>query len=141
MTEEKKEYGSETDDEDDIQELREVLEVVSEKVPKLIKEIVDAVYNNQDPDEYGRSVASFYKQLTDAGMDPEQAYRLTEKFMDSRDLPSLISKIIEKEGGLNFGPGMSGSGKKVRIVRNGDNVEIDVDGTDEPTETMESEEE
>ncbi len=102
MTDEKKEYEKD-DDEDDIQELREVLEVVSERVPKLIKEIVDAVYNNQDPDEYGRSVASFYKQLTDAGMDPKEAYKLTEKFMDSRDLPSLISKIIEKEGGLHIG--------------------------------------
>ncbi len=128
MTEEKKEYKSETDDEDDIQELREVLEVVSEKVPKLIKEIVDAVYNNQDPDEYGRSVASFYKQLVDAGMEPQQAFLLTDKFMNSRDLPSLISKIIEKEGGLNFGHGMHGPGKKVRIVRDGENVEINVDG-------------
>ncbi len=135
MTEEK-EY--EIDDEDDIQELREVLEVVSDKVPKLIKEIVDAVYNNQDPDEYGRSVASFYKQLTDAGMDPKEAYKLTEKFMDSRDLPSLISKIIEKEGGLNFGSGMHGSGKKVRIVRNGENVEVNVGGEDDSTEEAEN---
>ena len=135
MTEEK-EY--EIDDEDDIQELREVLEVVSDKVPKLIKEIVDAVYNNQDPDEYGRSVASFYKQLTDAGMDPKEAYKLTEKFMDSRDLPSLISKIIEKEGGLNFGSGMHGSGKKVRIVRNGENVEVNVSGEDDSTEEAEN---
>jgi len=137
MTEEKKEYEKE-DDEDDIQELREVLEVVSEKVPKLIKEIVDAVYNNQDPDEYGRSVASFFKQLTDAGMEPQQAYKLTEKFMDSRDLPSLISKIIEKEGGLNFGHGMHGSGKKVRIVKDGDNVEINVGGEESSEEKDEN---
>jgi len=134
MTEEKKEHKPETDDEDDIQELREVLEVVSDKVPKLIKEIVDAVYNGQDPEEYGRSVASFYNQMVDAGMDPQQAYKLTEKFMDSRDLPSLISKIIEKEGGLNFG-----NKKKVRIVRNGENTEIDVDDGDEQEEENEGE--
>jgi len=138
MTEEKKENEKMFDDEDDIQELREVLEVVSEKVPKLIKEIVDAVYNNQDPDEYGRAVASFYKQMTEAGMDPQQAYKLTEKFMDSRDLPSLISKIIEKDGGLNFDSGTYGPGKKVRIVKNGDNVEINVDGEESSEEKDEN---
>jgi len=137
MTEEKKEHKPETDDEGDIQELREVLKVVSEKVPKLIKEIVDAVYNNQDPDEYGRSVASFYKQMVGAGMDSQQAYELTEKFMDSRDLPSLIGKIIEKEGGLNLGS--IGHMSKVRIVRDGDNTGIDVDVGDEQEEETEGE--
>ena len=135
MTEEK-EY--EIDDEDDIQELKEVLEVVSDKVPKLIKEIVDAVYNSQDPVEYGRTVASFYKQLTDAGMGSEEAYKLTEKFMDSRDLPSLINKIIEKEGGFNFGSGVHGDVPKVRIVRNGENVEVNVGGEDDSTEEAEN---
>ncbi len=99
MSEERKEVD---DDEKDIEEFKEVMNTLKETVPALIREIVEALYSGQSAEEFGKQVANFYKSLVDAGMNNEQAFTLTQKFMESRDVVGILKKILS-EG--NWGKG------------------------------------
>lgn len=78
----------------DIEELSQVLSVVGDKIPKLISDIIDSIYNKQNAEEFSRSVAQFYKNMKESGMSDEKATELTEKFMESRDIASLLKKVL-----------------------------------------------
>ncbi|MFO8110106.1 MAG: hypothetical protein R6U17_06280 [Thermoplasmata archaeon] len=81
-------------DMDDIKELKGVMETLNETVPSLISGIVKAVYNAEDSEKLAQSTAQFYKELVDAGMDKEHAYKLTRDFMKGRDVSSLIREAL-----------------------------------------------
>ncbi len=91
---EKKEV--ELERESDAQEVKEILEAVRDTVPELIKGIVDALYSGQSAEEFGKQVANFYKSLVDAGMSNDQAFILTQKFMESRDVVGILKKILSE---------------------------------------------
>ena len=98
--------------EKDAQEVRDILEAVSDTVPKLLSEITDVLFNPEKTKEFGKSVAEFYKTMVDNGMPPDKAYELTEKFMESSSPGLLISQAIS--GGMGDGGGninIGGSGK------------------------------
>ncbi len=86
------------DDKKDIEEMKEIMNTLKETVPELIKGIVDALYSGQNAEEFGKQVAGFYKSMIDAGMDKSEAYELTRKFMESRDISSLLKKVLSEEG-------------------------------------------
>ena len=85
-------------DEDDVKELKEVFEVLSENVPKLIEEIVNALYSTSNAEQLAKEVANFYKTMIDAGMSEDKAYELTKKFMESRDIIGVVKKILSDKG-------------------------------------------
>jgi DNA gyrase/topoisomerase IV subunit A len=66
---------------EDVEELREVLGVVSKEVPSLIKGIIGSVFSEETGRDMGKAAAAFYKQLKDAGMPEETAVRMTEKYV------------------------------------------------------------
>lgn len=78
----------------DIEELKKVLEVVGEKVPPLISELLNSVLNKQDAEDFAKQVSSFYTSLKQSGMSEENAMELTREFMASRDPMSLVKKIL-----------------------------------------------
>lgn len=78
----------------DAQEVKEILEAVSEHVPKLLNEITEALFSPEKSEQFGEAVAKFYKSMIDAGMDEEKAFQLTQKFMDSSSPGSMISQAI-----------------------------------------------
>ena len=82
------------EDREDVEELKEVLDVVSEKVPRLIREVMEALMDPGRAREFGRAVAEFYSELLKHGMPPEEAARLTEKFMDSYSIKALSRQIF-----------------------------------------------
>ena len=82
----------------DAQEVRDILEAVSDTVPKLLNEITDVLFNPEKTKEFGKSVAEFYKTMVDNGMPPDKAYELTQKFMESSSPGLLISQAIS--GGI-----------------------------------------
>ncbi len=86
------------DDKKDIEEMKEIMNTLKETVPELIKGIVDALYSGQNAEEFGKQVAGFYKSMIDAGMDKNEAYELTKKFMESRDITTLLKKVLSEEG-------------------------------------------
>ncbi len=93
MSEERKEVD---DDEKDIEEFKEVMSTLRDFIPAMIREIVEALYSGQSAEEFGKQVANFYKSLVDAGMSNEQAFTLTQKFMESRDVVGILKKILSE---------------------------------------------
>jgi len=83
------------DDDMDAEKLKEILGVVSTEIPKLIESITMTLYSAENAQNMAKSVAQFYKQMKEAGMDDKQAYELTQKFMANFSLGGLISKAIE----------------------------------------------
>ena len=67
----------------DPEKIKEILDVVSEKVPGLLKELSKILYGPDEAKQFGISVATFYKELKDAGMTDEQAFDLTSKYMST----------------------------------------------------------
>jgi len=81
---------------EDIEELKNVMNTLKDTVPALIKGIIDALYSAQNAEDFGKQVANFYKAMVEAGMDKEKAYELTREFMESRDVVGIIKKVLSK---------------------------------------------
>ncbi len=88
MSEEKKE---------DIEELREVLSVVSKEVPALIKGLIGSVFSEEAGKNMGKAAAAFYKELKEAGMPEETAIRMTENYVSVfTDLGEMMKKAVSE---------------------------------------------
>ncbi len=79
----------------DLKDLKEVLEVVNDKVPSLLTKLLDSIMKKENAEEYAKQVGTFYKELKQSGMDDRDAIALTKSFMDSRDPVALIKGIIK----------------------------------------------
>ncbi|MGB9676553.1 MAG: hypothetical protein ACPL0C_05135 [Candidatus Bathyarchaeales archaeon] len=66
---------------EDVEELREVLSVVSKEVPSLIKSIIASVFSEEAGRDMGKAAAAFYKELKEAGLPEEIAVRMTENYV------------------------------------------------------------
>lgn len=78
----------------DAEEVKEILQVVSVEIPKLLENISKIMYDTQNSENIGKSVAQFYKQLVEAGMDKDKAAQLTERFMMSTSIGSIIGQAL-----------------------------------------------
>ena len=58
----------------DPEKIKEILDVVSEKIPGLLKELSALLYSPESAKQYAEAAATFYKELKKAGMTDEQAY-------------------------------------------------------------------
>ncbi|MEE9116553.1 MAG: hypothetical protein V3U09_06625 [Thermoplasmata archaeon] len=97
---------------EDAENVKEILDVVSEKIPKLIENLTDVLYGEKSSAKFGKAVATFYKELVDSGMTKEQAYELTQQYMSSLNLAGLIGDAV----------GGGGKGHKIMIkTGSGDN--------------------
>ncbi|MBN1678205.1 MAG: hypothetical protein JW880_06660 [Candidatus Thermoplasmatota archaeon] len=92
------------DDEKDIDKLKEVLNIVSTEIPKILDAISKTIYSPENAERLGEQTAAFYKKLKDAGMSDEQAAKLTETFMASFSIGKVIEQVI---GPLGHGHGHS----------------------------------
>jgi hypothetical protein len=87
------------DDKQDAKEVKEILEVVSVEIPKLLESISNVIYKAENAEVMGKSIAAFYKQMKDAGMDEKQAFELTQQYMKSFSLGGMISSAMGGMGG------------------------------------------
>jgi len=76
--EEKKDTG-------DVQELREVLSVVSQQVPGLLKGLRDVLYSKEAAENMADAVGTFYKKLVDAGIPKDDALEMARGYMINLD--------------------------------------------------------
>ncbi|MFQ6059839.1 MAG: hypothetical protein ACE5KV_00890 [Thermoplasmata archaeon] len=67
--------------------------MVSENIPKLIDSLTEILYGERGSAKYDRTVANSYKTLVDSGMTKEQAFELTQQYMN---LAGMIGKAIGK---------------------------------------------
>ncbi|MHC5081737.1 MAG: hypothetical protein ACYTHN_22265 [Planctomycetota bacterium] len=76
----------------DAKEVKEILEVVSEKVPALIRGLMESVFSESAGREMGKAVAAFYKELKETDLPPEVVLEMTREYM--RNFTN-IGKIIQ----------------------------------------------
>jgi hypothetical protein len=94
-----------SDEMPDPEKIKEILNVVSEKVPDLLKQLSGVLYSPDQAKNFGVAVAIFYKELKAAGMTDEQAFELTKQYMSTLNIGGMFS---------NFAGG--GSNGTVKIV-------------------------
>ncbi len=79
-------------------DLKELMNVFSEKIPGLLNSLTDTIYGKDASAKFGTAVANFYKTLKDSGMTDEQAFKLTEQYMSSLNLGGMIAKAFSHRG-------------------------------------------
>jgi len=62
-------------------DLKEVLGVVTEKVPDLLRGLRDILYSPEAAENMAGAVATFYKKLMEAGIPPEEAMDMAKGYM------------------------------------------------------------
>ena len=65
----------------DVDDLREVLSAVSDKVPDLLRGLRDVLYSAEAAGNMASAVATFYKKLVEAGIPREDAMDMTRGYM------------------------------------------------------------
>jgi len=66
-----------------VKEIGEMLDLVSEKLPRLIKELYQTLYSEEGAENMSKAVGTFYKNLIAAGMDKDQAMSLTKEYLET----------------------------------------------------------
>ena len=65
------------------EDMGKILDVVSEKIPGLIKSIKDLIYSPEAGKEMGQAVGNFYKELVTSGLDASLASELTRDYLQA----------------------------------------------------------
>ena len=111
------------------EEMKELLTVVSEKIPAVLNSLADILYGREQSKKYGEAVAGFYKNLKESGMTDEQAFELTKQYMSAMNLPSMLGEAMRGRG-KGRGPGFAFKIKS-RGEHHGEEEEDDDDDKDE----------
>ena len=77
----------------DPEKIKEILDVVSEKVPGLLRELSDLLYSPKSAKQYAEAAATFYKELKEAGMTDEQAFELTSQYLSTLNFGKMMGKF------------------------------------------------
>ncbi len=64
----------------DVQDLSDVLDAVSDRVPPLLRSVLDQLYSPEAGRKMGQAIGAFYRELTEAGLPPERALKLAEQY-------------------------------------------------------------
>ena len=79
----------------DIDDLKDILGVVTDKVPSLLKGLRNVLYSKDAAENMADAVATFYTKLVDAGIPKDQAMEMTRGYMIN------LRDIFGGEGGFN----------------------------------------
>ena len=79
----------------DPEKIKEILDIVSEKIPGLLKDLSSLLYSADSAKKYAEAAAIFYKELKAAGMTEEQANELTSQYLSTLNLGKMMGKIGE----------------------------------------------
>ena len=98
----------------DPDKVKEILNVVSEKIPGLLKELSGVLYSPEQAKQFGLAGATFYKELKAAGMTDEQAFELTNQYMSSMNIGSAMKGFTRHHGGFHGNHGVDCIGNEDR---------------------------
>jgi len=77
----------------DPEKIKEILDVVGQKIPGLLKELSSLLYSPESAKQYAEAAAIFYKELKKAGMNDEQAYELTSQYLSTLNLGKMMKNV------------------------------------------------
>jgi hypothetical protein len=76
-----------------VQEISEMFDMLSAKMPKLISGLMDSLYSAEAGQKIGQAVGSFYKQLVESGIPSEEALQMAKDYMLAiKEVTSSLSK-------------------------------------------------
>ncbi|HVQ00243.1 MAG TPA: hypothetical protein VMT57_01885 [Candidatus Thermoplasmatota archaeon] len=82
----------------DTQKIKEILDVVAEKVPGLLHTLSELLYSPKSAKQYAEAAATFYKELKGAGMSDQQAFELTRQYMSTLNLGNMMGRFRQQQG-------------------------------------------
>ena len=87
-----------------VKEIGELFDILSDKAPKIIGDLIKAVYSEDTGRELGKATGAFYKELVDAGIPKEQALDMAKDYVSG--LRDAMSKAhVQHHGGSHGGHG------------------------------------
>ena len=89
----------------DPEKIKEILDLVSDKIPNLLSKLSDVLYGEPQAKKFGKAVAIFYNELKDTGMTREQIFELTKAYMLTLNLGSMMGQMGRKMRGRGHGNG------------------------------------
>jgi hypothetical protein len=108
----------------DIEKVAQLMDKIGPMMEDIIgpiKDLITELYSPEKMQTLGKSVAEFYKNLVEAGMDKETATELTKEYMQSinaaKNLMEMLQGFLTKGmGGHNVNINIPGKPKKVREI-------------------------
>lgn len=67
--------------ENNMKDLAELLDTVTEKVPKLLNGVISTIYSAESGEQLGKAVGAFYKSLVDSGIPATDALEMAKDYM------------------------------------------------------------
>lgn len=82
------------------EDIAEILSVVSDKVPSLIKGLVGAVFSEESAQNMARAAATYYKELKAGGFPDDLALKMTQDYVSVfTKIGDVIKAARESKGG------------------------------------------
>ena len=81
----------------DPQKIKEILDVVAEKVPTLLRELSSLLYSPESAKQYAQAAATFYKELKNAGMSEKEAYELTSQYLSTLNIGKMMGRFTNEK--------------------------------------------
>ena len=79
----------------DPERIKEILNVVSDQVPELLKRLSDVLYSPDQAKKFGKAAAMFYRELKDAGMSEQDIFELTRDYMATLNVGNVFGKFAK----------------------------------------------
>ncbi len=80
-----------------VKEISELLDEVSNKLPKMITGLMDTLYSVESGKKMGQAVGNFYKELIESGIPQEEALRMARDYMLSlKDIAGTVTNNAGK---------------------------------------------
>jgi hypothetical protein len=111
MPEGKKTKGSE-----DAEEVREILSVVSEKVPALIKGLMSSVFSADSARDMGKAAATYYSELKAGGIPDDVAVQMTKEYIGTFSKISDFIKTASRGQGGRDDEDMGSIGREINVA-------------------------
>jgi hypothetical protein len=105
------------------EKIREILDVVSDKVPSLLKELSSVLYSPEQAKQFGLAGATFYKELKAAGMTDDQAFELTNQYMSTMNIGHTMKGFAHHHSSCGPNEHDSHGWEKMKEIRKRKNTE------------------
>lgn len=77
----------------DVKELAEMLDTITDKLPQLINGVVSTLYSAKAGKNIGQAIGSLYKELIDSGIPEDAALDMAKSYMLSmKDISAMTDK-------------------------------------------------
>ena len=80
----------------DPEKIKDILNVVSDKVPDLLRKLSDVVYGVDQAKKFGKAAAVFYNELKGTGMSKREIFELTKQYMATLNLSNAFGNFAKE---------------------------------------------